>query len=233
MLVTELAHELGVDLPFGCLDDVTNAIAALAPSHSGLTTSLLASSLASDGIIVPLGTEILGQRKAADPMAIPGLASADQIGLGSFTGSISSETPLASEQGKTSVSFAAIELPQRNPIAVPAPDSYALRLISRHKLYDLGTATSASPALSSLAASAVAKVNAYDLDRIGATSGNQVRLRSTKGAMVIAVEADGGVARGTIAIDFNVRQGDETTNAVLALLDSSERVIDVRMESLS
>jgi NADH-quinone oxidoreductase subunit G len=233
MLVTELAHELGVDLPFGCLDDVTNAIAALAPSHSGLTTSLLASSLASDGIIVPLGTEILGQRKAADPMAIPGLASADQIGLGSFTGSISSETPLASEQGKTGVSFAAIELPQRNPIAVPAPDSYALRLISRHKLYDLGTATSASPALSSLAASAVAKVNAYDLDRIGATSGNQVRLRSTKGAMVIAVEADGGVARGTIAIDFNVRQGDETTNAVLALLDSSERVIDVRMESLS
>ena len=116
---------------------------------------------------------------------------------------------------------------------MPAPDSYALRLISRHKLYDLGTATSASPALSSLAASAVAKVNAYDLDRIGATSGNQVRLRSTKGAMVIAVEADGGVARGTIAIDFNVRQGDETTNAVLALLDSSERVIDVRMESLS
>jgi NADH-quinone oxidoreductase subunit G len=233
MIVAELAKELGVELPFGALDDVTNAIAAVAPSHRGLTTSLLASSQASDGIIAPLGTEILAQRKVADPMAIPGLASADQIGLGSFTGSISSETPLAAEQSESGGAFASIGLPERSPLASPVPDSYALRLVSGHKLYDLGTATSASPALAKLASTCVAKVNAYDLDRIGAASGKQVRLRSTKATMVIAVQADAAVARGTVSIDFNLSQDKALTNAVLALLDSSQLVIDVRMESLS
>ena len=76
-------------------------------------------------------------------------------------------------------------------------------------------------------------MNAYDLDRIGAASGKQVRLRSTKATMVIAVQADAAVARGTVSIDFNLSQDKALTNAVLALLDSSQLVIDVRMESLS
>ena len=233
MMVTELAHELGATLPFGSLDDVTNAIATYAPSHHGLTTSLLASSQASDGVVVPLGTETLQERKAADPMAIPGLASADHIGLGAFTGSITSETPTESDQGATEVAFSQVALPERRALTAAVPDGYALRLVSGRKLYDLGTAVSASPALAALAAPAVARVNAYDLDRIGAHSGDRVRLRSQKGTMIIAVESDAHVARGTLAIDFNVGQAGETTNAVLALLDSSAGVVDVRMESLS
>jgi formylmethanofuran dehydrogenase subunit D len=104
--------------------------------------------------------------------------------------------------------------------------------VATRRLYDLGAAVTASPALRSLADSAVAKVNPYDLDRIGVTTGDSVRLRSARTTAVVAVEADAEVVRGTVLMEFNLRSDGEPRVTVADLIDASAVVTDLRMESL-
>ena len=101
-------------------------------------------------------------------------------------------------------------------------------------LYDGGTQVVASPALDELRPDAVAYVNPYDLDRLGVTTGDEVRLRSPKASLVIEVKADEGTLRGTVAMEFaTIVLGSEVhTNAVASLIDAGTLVTDVRMESL-
>ena len=54
-----------------------------------------------------------------------------------------------------------------------------------------------------------------------------------RGELVLPAEADGGVPRGAVAIDFNVPVGPGTPgNAVATLIDSRNPVTDVRLESV-
>jgi formylmethanofuran dehydrogenase subunit D len=79
----------------------------------------------------------------------------------------------------------------------------------------------------------VVRANPYDLDRLGATTGDQVRVRSARGDLVLPAQADDGVPRGAVAIDFNVPAGPEAPgNAVAILIDSRSPVTDVRLESV-
>jgi anaerobic selenocysteine-containing dehydrogenase len=85
----------------------------------------------------------------------------------------------------------------------------------------------------------VARANPYDLDRLGASTGDRVRVRSARGELVLPAEADAGIPRGAVAIDFNVplaaaAPGDAAApgNAVAALIDSRQPVTDVRLESV-
>jgi anaerobic selenocysteine-containing dehydrogenase len=116
---------------------------------------------------------------------------------------------------------------------VPPADNYSLRLLSGRRLYDAGSSVTGSPSLTPLVQPLVARANPYDLDRLGAHTGDQVRVRSARGALVLPAQADEGVPRGVVAVDFNVPAGADTpANAVSTLIDSRQNVTDVRLESV-
>jgi anaerobic selenocysteine-containing dehydrogenase len=77
------------------------------------------------------------------------------------------------------------------------------------------------------------RANPYDLDRLGAKTGDRVKVRSARGELILAAESDEGVPRGVVAIDFNVPGGESAPpNAVATLIDSRQLVTDVRLESV-
>ena len=233
MIAGELAALMGTDLGWSSVEDVTDEIASAVGTHAGVTAALLSSPAAADGVVVPLTVAPSGPTALLDPTAVPGLASPDKVGLGAFAGSIVElGTDQVAPTGPTTLrlaDLAAVEL--TDP---PAPDSYSLRLIAGRTLYDAGTQVAASPALDELRPDAVAFVNPYDLDRLGVTTGDEVRLRSPKASLIIQVEADNGTLRGTVAMDFGtaVLGSEVHVNAVASLIDATTLVTDVRMESL-
>ena len=118
------------------------------------------------------------------------------------------------------------------PLPIPKADNYSLRLVAGRRLYDAGSSVTGSPSLTPLVPALVARANPYDLDRLGAGTGDRVKLRSARGELVLAAQADEGVPRGVVAVDFNVPDGESTPgNAVATLIDSRRPVTDVRMES--
>ncbi len=101
------------------------------------------------------------------------------------------------------------------------------------RLYDAGSSVTGSPSLTPLVPALVARANPYDLDRLGATTGDRVKVRSARGELTLPAEADAGVPRGVVAIDFNVPGGESAPgNAVATLIDSRAPVTDVRLESV-
>jgi NADH-quinone oxidoreductase subunit G len=109
MIAAELAFRLGGDLGFDHLGAVWDEVERLAPSHHGITSALLASRAAADGVVVPLSDESLGSEPGTgrpgggaaahdmatdagsgvqppvpapiDPMADPGIGSAETHGI--------------------------------------------------------------------------------------------------------------------------------------------------------
>jgi NADH-quinone oxidoreductase subunit G len=234
MIATELMAALGHDTGWSTVDDVTEEIAHVAPSHAGMTPAMLSRPGAADGLVAPLdGT--MPTVAPLDPIATPGLTSPDEVGLGSRTGTLATDADGAGD-------VIAIQAPTSSLAAdgdfdgpsVPSPDSYSLRLVATRTLYDDGAQVLAAPSLATLRRRAVARVNPYDLDRLGVTTGDEVRLRTTSGTLVLAVEAAPGTLRGTVAIDYNVSaEGtDVHGNAVASLIEPGSIVTDVRMESL-
>ena len=215
------------------VEDVTDAIASSVGTHAGVTAALLASPAAADGVVVPLTSVPMAPTALLDPTAVPGIASPDKVGLGAFAGSIVEQDHAApGVAGPAALGLA--DLPAAELTDPPAPDSYSLRLVASRTLYDGGTQVVASPALDELRPDAVAYVNPYDLDRLGVTTGDEVRLRSPKASRVSEVKADEGTLRGTVAMEFaTIVLGSEVhTNAVASLIDAGTLVTDVRMESL-
>jgi predicted molibdopterin-dependent oxidoreductase YjgC len=109
----------------------------------------------------------------------------------------------------------------------PPLDSYSLRLVASRRLWDGGVLTEHSPSLARLASGTRLRVNPYDLDRLGVTTGARVRLSSAKGSLTMPVTADGGVPRGSAAMTFG-QPGD----AVGELIDALAPVTDVRIENV-
>ena len=119
------------------------------------------------------------------------------------------------------------------PLQIPKVDSYSLRLVAGRRLYDAGSSVTGSPSLTPLVPQLVVRANPYDLDRLGAVTGDRVKVRSARGELILAAESDEGVARGVVAIDFNVPGGESAPgNAVATLIDSRQVVTDVRVESV-
>ncbi len=118
-------------------------------------------------------------------------------------------------------------------LQVPKADNYTLRLVAGRRLYDAGSSVTGSPSLTPLVPSLVARANPYDLDRLGAATGDRVKVRSARGELILPAESDEGVPRGVVAIDFNVPGGESAPgNAAATLIDSRALVTDVRLESV-
>jgi anaerobic selenocysteine-containing dehydrogenase len=106
------------------------------------------------------------------------------------------------------------------------PDAYALRLVVSRRLYDAGNATSRSPAVAALAPGATLAVHPAEVERLGVTSGTEVRVVSARGAAVLAVVADPGVAPGVARLSHHQPGGD------VDLVDVADPYTEVRLETV-
>ena len=125
------------------------------------------------------------------------------------------------------VSVDAASLPSAGDIPVPALDAYSLRLVAGRMLYDHGAAVSASPSLANLVKPVAMRVNQRDLDRLGVSTGSQVRVSGAHASFVVPVQADAGVPVGSAWLPVNVAADDARS-----LIDSSGPVTDIRIENI-
>ena len=109
----------------------------------------------------------------------------------------------------------------------PTIDAYSLRLVASRRLYDGGTLVQHAPSLAPLGASSPLRVNPGDLERLGVTSGGQVRVTSSRTSLTMGVVADKAVPRGSALLAFN-QPGDGAAD----LIDSTSPITDVRVETL-
>ncbi len=113
------------------------------------------------------------------------------------------------------------------PTATIPIDGYSLRLISGRKLYDNGTILQNAPSLAHLAPGEILRVNPSDLDRLGVSTNDRVRIASSRGAIVVPVSSDKGVERGTVVLSFN-----QPGSGAADLIDVSLPVTEVRIETV-
>ena len=237
MIAAELAAALGSDLGLANDNDLSDELARTAPAYAGLTQQVLHSDVAHDGILVPLtgNEDHRDDVSPIDPVALPGVESVERQGAPPRVGTGTSDP--ASERtfdlGSPPPLIAGTGTGGAEPLQIPKADSYGLRLTSGRRLYDAGSSVTGSPSLTPLVPTLVARANPYDLDRLGAKTGDRVKVRSSRGELILAAEPDEGVARGVVAIDFNVPGGQSAPpNAVATLIDSRQLVTDVRLESV-
>jgi NADH-quinone oxidoreductase subunit G len=238
MIAAELAAALGADLGVTSANDLADELHFTAPAYSGLTTAVLHSDAAHDGILMPIvpGAAASPDVEPIDPMALPGVESVERQGAPPRSGAAGGDGSVHARIASLGAPPALLAGPgTSDPDAahVAPANSYALRLVATRRLYDAGSSVTGSPSLTPLVPPLVARANPYDLDRLGATTGDRVRLRSDRGELVLPVEVDSGVPRGAVAIDFNVPIGPGTPgNAAATLIDSRNPVTEVRMESV-
>ncbi len=237
MIAAELAVALGSDLGSQSDNDLAAELERTAPAYVGLTPEVLHSDAAHDGILVPI---IVGAPRRIgvepiDPIALPGVESVERQGapprLG--TGGTVPASVRAAVLGSQPPLIAGPGSGGTEPLQIPKADNYTLRLVAGRRLYDAGSSVTGSPSLTPLVPALVARANPYDLDRLGAETGDRVKVRSARGELTLPAEADAGVPRGVVAIDFNVPGGESAPgNAVATLIDSRAPVTDVRLESV-
>ena len=117
--------------------------------------------------------------------------------------------------------------PQVTPVTTPQRNAYDFRLVVSRTLYDQAVATATSPHLATLAPGASLHVHPGDLARLGLGEGAQAKVIGTHATVVMTVQADAGVPRGTVWAPFNQSGPD-----IRAVIDAHASVCDVRVESL-
>jgi len=110
-------------------------------------------------------------------------------------------------------------------------DAYSLRLVSGRRLYDDGALVQYSPSLAALVGSDRLRANPYDLDRLGVTTGDRVRVASARGSLVAEAVADAQVPRGSAVLPFNL-QVEGAAGSAADLIDVSLPVTDIRIETI-
>ena len=122
--------------------------------------------------------------------------------------------------------------------AAPTFDSvvgtnYDFRLVLSRRLYDAAVSTATSPSLESLPGGRGLSVHPSDLERIGVSSGDDVKVTGSRGSVVLPVCVDDRVNRGTVWAPFNQPTGELSEGDVRDVVDVDAPVTDVRIERLS
>ena len=125
------------------------------------------------------------------------------------------------------VKRSSIELDLPAPARPPVADGYGLRLVSGRKLWDAATATTYSPSLQPLAEAPTLRVHPNDLQRLGISSGADVRVISTRSTEIITAIADENIERGTAMLPFNQPGGGANR-----FIDADAMVNDIRIETV-
>jgi len=253
MIAVELAAAMDADLKVESLNDLWDEIARVAPAHAGLTRPLLAAPARIDGIVVgrqdqdpAVGAATLAEVLARDPSAarppatvVDGASSS--VGL-RIQGDYFTVTPVMVRTAATSVPDEAptVSSPAQpagpgapathtwtgTDYQAPPVDAYSFRLVSGRALYDQSVSVQKSPSLAGLARSVAVRVHPDELSRLGVTSGDRVRVTSTRTSLTMEARADPGVPRGSVAITFNL-----AGQGAADLIDATQPVTDVRLET--
>jgi NADH-quinone oxidoreductase subunit G len=117
-----------------------------------------------------------------------------------------------------------LPLPDWEAEAPPSLDAYSLRLVAVRKLYDQGTLVRNSPSLAQLAEGTVVRLNPYDFDKLGVPAGEDMRVTSAAGYVIVPVRPDERVPRSTAVVRLN--QGGR----VNGLFEVGAPATDVRIE---
>jgi len=113
------------------------------------------------------------------------------------------------------------------------PSNYELRLIVSRTLYDAAVLTAASPSLAELAAGPGLSVHPADLEALGVSSGDDVRVVGPRGSVMLPACADDRLRRGTVWAAFNQVDPSGVHGDIRDVIDSSAVVNDVRLEVVS
>ena len=111
--------------------------------------------------------------------------------------------------------------------------NYDFRLVLSRRLYDAAVSTATSPSLESLPGGRGLSVHPSDLERIGVSSGDDVKVTGSRGSVVLPVCVDDRVNRGTVWAPFNQPTGERSEGDVRDVVDVDAPVTDVRIERLS
>jgi NADH-quinone oxidoreductase subunit G len=224
-IAVELAIELGAELDLSDTQEAFAEIAALAPSIAEIGAEKVGALSGLDGVV-------LGHGEVAptplDPMAFPGLTSADHLGSAAFSGAVANVA--------TETDFDLSERPEPGagivrPIALPeSPQPGSLLLVTQRSLYDNGALVSASPSLARLVEVADARLHPQTLSEIGAGDGARVRIQSAKGSATFIAKSDESVDLRAVVVDFNRPSVDGVANGAGRLIDASGAHTPVRVE---
>jgi predicted molibdopterin-dependent oxidoreductase YjgC len=233
MIAVELAARLGHELDYDGLESIWNEIERVAPSHAGVTLALLGDVRHKDGVVPGRAHE--HAVSPIDPAADPGIDAVDTHGVLEQTTIAPPDSELAEEADENAEAATPVGSVRPDPLKftpsteaspVPPLDAYSLRLVSGHVLYDQGTVTQHAPSLAPLPAAPRLRANPYDLDRLGVTTGGQVRLTAPRANFLVEVVADTGGPRGSVVLPFNL-DGISAAD----LIDATAAVNDVRIET--
>ncbi len=219
-IAAELARALGGDL---AMDSVEGAARAY-ESSTGYPALTVLVDATSEGRLAG-SPSAPAPRRALDPMAFPGIRSAEWVGLGEPGGDVAELTPSAAP------TLAAPTLADLGPAptpAVPGRDAYGLALRVAPRLYDHGVAVTGSPALAALVGPAEARLNPGDLDRLGLDTGGRLLVRAVGREVELVVARDDEVPRGVLEVAFGALGA---TGDVAALADPGAVITQVKVEA--
>jgi predicted molibdopterin-dependent oxidoreductase YjgC len=111
--------------------------------------------------------------------------------------------------------------------AVPDRPGFGYRLVVSRKLYDNGSNVAHSASLAPLATGSSLHMHPLDLDRLGASVGDQVKVSSDRTSIVMPIVSDESVTRGTVWAAWA-----QSGSNIGELIDSSRSVNDVKVETL-
>jgi NADH-quinone oxidoreductase subunit G len=240
-IAVELAARFDVDFDLETVEEVQDEIARVAPAYRGVDAATLRR--AREGVVVPVGEHeeiVIGE--ASHPVAPVADTDPGAVGGGAEPGRdyyksdvVAEDAPDAAEPEPAAVvapTAGAMPAPLvwRAPVFgadVPPPDSYALRLVAGRELYDAGLAVAQSPSLAGLARGATLLISPSDRDRLGLVDGDEVKVTSARGSLVLPARSDPGTPKGVAYLAFN-QPGPSAGD----LIDATAPVTDVRVETL-
>jgi NADH-quinone oxidoreductase subunit G len=215
--------------------DVVLAASAYA-EKAGTTTNLEGRVTTLAQKVTPAGTS------RPDWMIAAGLAQAlgADLGFGSvddITAAIAAEveafaavTPAAlagAHDGVLAATPATVGALPDEALVAAERNSYDFRLVVSRTLYDRAVGTANSPSLAHLARGSALHMHPLDLERAGVVAGAEVKVSSPKTSLVLTVEPDQSVLRGTVWVPFNQPGAN-----IGELIDCTAAVTDVRVENL-
>jgi NADH-quinone oxidoreductase subunit G len=224
MLAAELAYRLDSDLGLESIDGIWDEIERLSPAHAGITRAVLESAAGSDGVLVPLRPEVAlaAQGTHVQITGVQGTQpDAGELARAEEAVEEGADRQVeATEQRPATITFEHTERYE-----APAVDAYSLRVVATRKLYDKGVLVQHSRSLSELAPRSRMLVNPHDLDRLGVTDGDVVKVTSSRTSVNYAAHADEAVSRGTAVLGFNQAGADPSV-----LIDAGSAVTEIRVE---
>jgi NADH-quinone oxidoreductase subunit G len=245
MIASELASRMGHDLGFTTLEDIWEEVTKVSPLHAGAGYATIGGLQDRDGVLVPVDEAAAGSTRprALDPMADPGIASAELhkvaptallvtgVAMSPEADSSAPETVDTTDaEGEVPVAPEPLGLGEaaESPEPVPARSPGALKLVTRRTMWDGGTHVRSTPSLAALHAEPSVRVHPAVLAEIGVAEGEQVRVVSAAGSIQVSARADASMSRVAALMAWNIPGA-----SVSDLIDSSSATTEVRIESLT